>query len=215
MLVLLLAAACSGDDDGESVDTSEGVSASEAFDDAAGGGPTVTDHWHVAYAVDICGELTPQLSSGASDPNGIHTHDDGVVHVHPGAAQVVPAEGEEATVAVFLEATGAILTDDSLSLELEGEPVATYTEGEEGCDGEPAVVQVAYWPDAEGAGSEDPIIVTEDVDDVVFRDDRAAVTVAFLPEGETPRAPTTVGVLADLSGESGSAVTTPPTTIVP
>src|SRR6187397_724629 len=46
--------------------------------------PGITDHWHAAYGVDICGELQPPLSSGTADPNGIHTHDDGVMHIHPG-----------------------------------------------------------------------------------------------------------------------------------
>src|SRR5262245_60080921 len=68
--------------------------------------PGLTDHWHAAYGIQICDALLPNLSSGTSDPNGIHTHDDGVMHIHPGAAQEVARAGDDATIEVFLEATG-------------------------------------------------------------------------------------------------------------
>src|SRR5438309_6628977 len=40
------------------------------------------DHWHAAYGVDICGKFLAPISS-QTDPVGIHTHGEGVIHVHP------------------------------------------------------------------------------------------------------------------------------------
>ena len=40
------------------------------------------DHWHVAYAVYICGKFQPPITN-QTDPVGIHTHGDSVIHVHP------------------------------------------------------------------------------------------------------------------------------------
>src|SRR5687768_1813861 len=99
--------------------------------------PGIGDHWHAAYGVDICGELLPNLSSGQSDPNGTHTHDDGVMHIHPGAAQGVARAGEDATLQVFLEATGSSISDDSLTIRGADGTETTYTEGDDEapCDG--------------------------------------------------------------------------------
>ena len=44
--------------------------------------PGLTDHWHAAYGIYICGTLEPPFTDDA-DPNGIHTHGDGVIHIHP------------------------------------------------------------------------------------------------------------------------------------
>ncbi|HZM43156.1 MAG TPA: hypothetical protein VFB94_28765, partial [Acidimicrobiales bacterium] len=40
------------------------------------------DHWHAAFGVYICGEFQPNPPLFES-PVGIHTHDDGVIHIHP------------------------------------------------------------------------------------------------------------------------------------
>src|SRR5437867_7898846 len=40
------------------------------------------DHWHAAYGVDICGKFLSPITN-TTDPIGIHTHGDGVIHTHP------------------------------------------------------------------------------------------------------------------------------------
>ncbi len=42
--------------------------------------PKVGDHWHAAYEVVICGRQQPPL---AYSPGNIHTHGDGLIHIHP------------------------------------------------------------------------------------------------------------------------------------
>ena len=38
------------------------------------------DHWHATYAVFICGQRQPNFPTWES---GVHTHADGVIHIHP------------------------------------------------------------------------------------------------------------------------------------
>src|SRR5262245_54264911 len=51
--------------------------------------PRVGDHWHEAFAVDVCGEWLPNaptFESPATNPRGrvgLHTHGDGIIHTHP------------------------------------------------------------------------------------------------------------------------------------
>ena len=42
------------------------------------------DHWHEAYGFYACDKFAPALKDiTENDPLGIHTHGDGVIHVHP------------------------------------------------------------------------------------------------------------------------------------
>ena len=45
--------------------------------------PVVGDHWHVAVGFSRCGEALPEPSDDAEDRHGIHTHGDGLIHLHP------------------------------------------------------------------------------------------------------------------------------------
>src|ERR1700730_14956339 len=40
------------------------------------------DHWHVAYAFFLCDKFAPPITD-TTDPHGVHTHGDGIIHVHP------------------------------------------------------------------------------------------------------------------------------------
>jgi len=171
--------------------------------------PGISDHWHAAYGVDICGELLPPLHS-PSDPNGTHTHDDGVMHIHPGAAQEVARAGEDATVQVFLESTGSSISDDSLTIVAADGTETTYTEGAEDapCDGE---VFVAYWANADEANDTDPQIFTNDLQDIYFKNDHEAYTFAFVENRDDILAPSTVEDLAALGSIDGGEAPPPST----
>src|SRR3954464_11404283 len=41
------------------------------------------DHWHAAYGFYVCDHFLPALPESPKDPEGIHTHGDGVFHIHP------------------------------------------------------------------------------------------------------------------------------------
>src|SRR5438270_7334925 len=41
------------------------------------------DHWHAALGVYLCDQFAPNVKDSGTDPHGIHTHGDGIVHIHP------------------------------------------------------------------------------------------------------------------------------------
>jgi hypothetical protein len=173
--------------------------------------PGLTDHWHAAYGVRICGEFQPPFEN-QGDPNGIHTHGDGAIHIHPGAAEQVAKAGDEATLGVFFSAVGGELTDDSITLP-DG---TTYTEGEDECGGESAEVQVAYWANASEASDTDPQVFTDDLADISFQNDREAYTIAFAPSDADLPPPTTIDQLDQLAGiDAGVQNQTTSTTTAP
>ena len=89
LILAALLVACGGDDGGDD----DSASASE--------GPKVGDHFHAAFGIYACGEfVAPQ---DPNDPLGIHTHSDGLIHVHPFEEA---AAGDNATLGLFFEAAG-------------------------------------------------------------------------------------------------------------
>lgn len=149
------------------------------------------DHWHAAYAVFGCDRFGPPLLV-QDDPVGIHSHSDGVVHIHPFTDA---AGGANATLGVFFEATSVAIDDDGI----DDDHTLSVTEAEDTCDGEPGVVQVAVWDNALTADETDPRVVTEDIDDIRFTNDLMAITIAFVPEGADIPPPPTIPMLAQLS----------------
>lgn len=141
------------------------------------------DHWHDAYLIHACGVDLPP-STNTDGPDGIHTHGAGLIHIHPANPQ---ASGPNAELGVFFAAMGAELTDDAY-FPGPGEVAAPLLESE-GCDGEDAVLQLAYW---ENAWSDDePEIITENLAEFTFSDESGgALTLALLPEGaDIPKPP--------------------------
>ena len=75
--------------------------------------PRVGDHWHSAYDVYNCAESESTLESREyrggwrskfiveRDPNGIHTHGDGLIHIHPSNSL---ASGNDAQLGEFFDA---------------------------------------------------------------------------------------------------------------
>ncbi|MEM8922227.1 MAG: hypothetical protein AAGD35_01920 [Actinomycetota bacterium] len=141
------------------------------------------DHWHDAYLVHACGVDLP-ASTNTNGEDGIHTHGAGLVHVHPFNPT---AAGQKAQLGKFFEAMGSELTDSSYTPG-PGEQQLSLLESE-GCDGEDAILQLAYWENA--WTTEDPEIITENLADFRFDDPSGgAITLALLPEGaEIPKPP--------------------------
>ena len=170
--------------------------------------PTLQDHWHAAYGVYDCvtdSFLTPFQSE--FDPEGIHSHQDGLIHIHPFTSSVT---GKEAKLGVFLNAMGASLSKDGL--ELPGG--ANFDSGAQ-CDGEQAVMQVVRWEDAFVGGAPTNIFL-EDLEDVRVLNDREAYTIARAPIGYEIPLPNSVGNLEGvLGGRSGPGIAPPNTTNVP
>ncbi len=97
-------------------------------------GPRVGDHWHAVYEYIVCGEKQPPapLWSGS----GVHTHADGIMHIHPFVAS---EEGAGARLVKWFEYGGGLLDEDEVRLP--GSAV-TYENGDECPDGTIGMVQV-------------------------------------------------------------------------
>jgi hypothetical protein len=151
--------------------------------------PTLADHWHAAYGIYVCDTFQPGLVDVGPDTTGIHTHDDGTVHVHPFSSA---SAGSRATWARFGEIVGLEFDGAAFTM-----PDGTRYEDGHDCGGEPARVVMYQWP-ADDLEAE-PVIHTEDLGDVRFTEDRLAFTLAVVPEGtEVPRPPS-VPTLDNLS----------------
>src|SRR5512146_1306345 len=77
--------------------------ARQSNEKAAAVAPTVGDHWHAAYGIYVCDTFLPNLTDQVSDTTGLHTHGDGIAHIHPfnsGAA------GNNATLSNWGKTTG-------------------------------------------------------------------------------------------------------------
>jgi hypothetical protein len=165
------------------------------------------DHWHAAYGIYLCDHFVSPLGDGAAgDQLGIHTHSDGVIHIHPFVAS---SAGTNAQLGVFMDDTDSKLSNTKISL-----PDGTVMEeGKDKCDGKAAIVEVAYWADAAdaAAGKKPTTIFTDDFDKIRFKQDRSAFTIAFLPEGKKIPAPTSIPTLDNLT-DLGTATSSAPGT---
>ena len=156
------------------------------------------DHWHAAYGIAECGEFRGPLTSAvANDPLGIHTHEDGLVHIEP---LLDGAAGLNAKLGLFLDFVGVTISDDEVTF-ADG---TSWVEGETTCEDGPGQIVVARWQDAQDAadGEKPTEVLTEDFGDARFRNDREAYTIAFVPEGQLEDIPVRHDILAELNEAS-------------
>ncbi|MGH9110937.1 MAG: hypothetical protein ACRDZN_01330, partial [Acidimicrobiales bacterium] len=169
--------------------------------------PVIGDHWHAAYGLYVCGEWQPNIPEFESDV-GLHTHGDGVIHIHPFASA---ASGENATLGKFLEDTDVVLDGDELTIGENELPdgAKTWKSGDDQCDGEDAELKVAQWKDLSDPEAK-PALLTSGFDDIRFREDGEGYTIAFVPEDETDiPMPQTAADLAELGAvDSAQTATT-------
>ena len=140
--------------------------------------PRVGDHWHSVYDIYVCDSFRSKVVL-ENDPNGIHTHGDGLLHIHPFNKL---ASGRDAVLGEFFSAFGGRIDDASVVLDTGEELV----EGAD-CGGQPTVLKVARF-DADDL-ERDPEVVTEDLAGVRFVKNREAFTVAMVPADVVPPAP--------------------------
>jgi hypothetical protein len=95
----------------------------------AGTGPSLQDHWHIGFAIIECGEVWPTILN-EFDPDGIHTHGDGLLHIHPFNESTT---GTGATLGQFLDAIDYSFGPDAL---LSEGPSGNWHELD--CDGQPS-----------------------------------------------------------------------------
>ncbi|NOX31614.1 MAG: hypothetical protein GXP35_16445 [Actinobacteria bacterium] len=125
--------------------------------------PLVGDHWHSAYDVNICGVVQPALPNDAQNRTGIHSHGDGLIHIHPFLTTVT---GRAATLGVFFEEGGYTLTDTTLQT-----PTVDVSEDATLCNGNPSELVVLKWVNVTAP---DPLVFREGLAEVRLDNDDPA-----------------------------------------
>ena len=133
--------------------------------------PTFGDHLHEAYGVYVCDGYIPPLADRLGDRYGIHTHEDGLIHVHPTAAE---STGEGAVLARFAEEVGLGLEQGSLTL-----PDGSRFQDGDDCGGVPGTVRVLTWDSPDDPS---PEVVASVPGEVPLHTDGAVLAVVFAPE---------------------------------
>lgn len=192
-----------------------GVALARGGDEAAAGAPSPPtaenpsgDHWHAAFAVNVCGEWLPnpaEFETAAGRGNvrtGIHTHGDGFIHIHPYSRS---EGGSNATLGKFLDYGGWAASEDSISV-WTGPSFApgktTWSNGdrcpdESGTPGKGKAGRVVFEVDCKPV-SGDPSRHR--------LADQEVVAIGFLPRGEAMGAPPNAASAPDNDGAPSSAI---------
>lgn len=167
------------------------------------------DHWHAALGVYDCDtwvyDGSPEggayFVDALQDPAGIHTHEDGVIHIHP---FLDSAGGRNARMRFFFADVNIQISDDDVIF-----PDGTeWKEGEKKCgtgdDAQDGQIVIARWNSAQQAadGERPSEIITEDFDDIRFREDREYFTLGFLTDEQLEDIPVRPDILATLNNLS-------------
>jgi hypothetical protein len=175
-------------------------------------GTTLGDHWHVAFGVYNCDKWVANIAKvnepreTASGPitdqdyaiTGIHSHGDGVIHVHPFGSQ---GAGKKAKLGTYFRMVGVKATDSKLELP---EGLGTMKNGDD-CKGKPGKLKVLVWDKADDTG--DPRKNVTAFNDTRFSKDGMAIAVVFVNEDEDVKTlkPPTATNLAELGAADGGA----------
>ena len=164
------------------------------------------DHIHMAYAINDCGKWLAPIPTFESS-FGIHTHGDGVLHIHPYLAS---ASGKNATFSVF--ENGAGMSSSPSGLRYTGVNVKGA------CNGKPAVLRVAAWDKVVDKNDKaiDPStkptrIYTKDFGKIRLNHNGGALTFFYgSPTATIPMPPSIPAMISALGGNEGG---TTPTTV--
>lgn len=176
------------------------------------------DHWHAAYGIYICDKYIPSMGVGVDpDPGGIHTHQDGVIHIHPFETATT---GRNARMGDFFHQTGLNVT--SSKIELPDDPALgdlsgkTFENGDKCPDGKKGVVKALAWSDASGTAA--PQVFVADIDRIRFTQNGEAFAFVFAPSDvktATFPKPPSASQLAELGAVDSGSSTPASTTTTP
>ncbi|MBS1838416.1 MAG: hypothetical protein JST64_12060 [Actinobacteria bacterium] len=173
--------------------------------------PTTRDHWHAAYATNLCGVAQGNPADAGPDRLGIHTHQDGLIHIHPFTAS---ATGSNATFAKFAEAIGLTVTDDSIKM-----PDGTTKTNGQKCDGKKAEVALYVWPPQASDKTEPKKVTGSAINDVRFTENGQAFVLSFNPPDWKPKLPASMTELANPKdvepGQSTGGLNSATTSVAP
>ena len=175
------------------------------------------DHWHAAFSINVCGKEKPSLPDVKEDLLGIHSHQDGLIHIHPFS---IRSAGKGATLGRYFDMIGLEVTDTAFKIPGTDE---VFKAGETTCAGKPTELVVAYWKRAVGAaGTKPDKIYTKDFAKIRFTQDLSAYSLALVPKGtkdfQIPFSSASITNPSDTAGEApGSQIPTqnPATVSIP
>jgi len=155
------------------------VAVSRTSRDAVASPRVGKDHWHAVYDVYDCvtDSFMPAFQ-GSLDPHGIHSHNDGLMHIHPFDGS---ASGADAKIGVFLDSMGASVTTEAITA-----PDFAPLEAGVECNGQPSVIKVARFQ----VDPEIKLVKVYDSDfaNIHFDKNREAFTIARVaPDQEIPQ----------------------------
>jgi hypothetical protein len=157
--------------------------------------PGVQDHWHTAYAVNLCGTIQPNMAQ-PDQLIGLHTHTDGLIHVEPFVTGSILDRGDHATLARFVDGEpGFKLTSNEIQL-----PGGKLMKNGDDCDGKPGQITIRQWPDA----NSDEFTDYTDPAKVKITND-GAITIAFVPAGTDIVKPASIANLANPNAGEGAS----------
>lgn len=148
--------------------------------------PKVGDHWHAAYGVYDCNAYKAPFTDKAEDATGIHTHGEGLMHMHPFTSRV---SGKGANIDAFLDDVGAKVTDSSF----EADRIGMKVKNGQKCDGKAAHLELWTWT---SPADDKPKVVTNDIGKFAPQNGNIWA-IAFVPDGTKPTMPQSVVNLQD------------------
>jgi hypothetical protein len=177
--------------------------------DDLGGVPQIGDHIHQAFGVYVCDQFLTALPLFES-VNGIHTHADGVIHIHPKSAL---ASGANATLGRFFKDAR---DEGKLDLSVSDTKLTyldeDYEEGTTKCEGvDTPELRMAYWSNVQDEASK-PEITTGNFNDLRLTKNGAGITLFYGdPKADIPKPPSAAN-LAELGAADGGQAADPGST---
>ncbi len=159
------------------------------------------DHWHAAYGITICGKWHAGLNDAQGDRYGIHSHGDGLIHIHPTSAN---SAGKKARLGVFLTEVGVKLTETSIDMPDEDK----RSKGDK-CAGKKGEVQFGVWETPDDDSVE---IIDGDPNDIRLKQAQV-IAIGFVPEGAKLEKPASAGQVhkpSDLPSDLGTPAPSAP-----
>ena len=155
---------------------------------------TPADHWQMAYGFYLCDHFAPNLPADP-EKGGVHTHDDGLIHVEP---VDVRDTGNNATIGRFAQLAGVTISETEIHLP--GDKVYKNGDKCETKDGSKAGEVQAKVNGKPVAGDPKKIKIKNGQN----------VTIAFVPKGaEIPETPSVENLKNPNQGETGMPGQTP------
>jgi hypothetical protein len=183
----------------------------------ASAGTTLGDHWHVAFGVYNCDKWVGNIAkvneptdtaTGLPDDaykvTGIHSHGDGVIHVHPFGSQ---GAGKKAKLGTYFKMVGVKVSDTKLELP---EGLGTMTNGDK-CGDKEGKLKLLIWDKADS--TDEPAKNVTEFSEARFKKDGMAMALVFVPEDTDVKTlkPPTATNLAELGAKDGGS--TPPASV--